>query len=104
MGRTIARLIASVALTGVMVLLLALPALAAGEEIGTAIDRVTAWIRGILIALGILVFIIGAAFFMIEGTTGGQERGKGLMVAAVVAVILGFLAGPIVNLAASFVR
>jgi hypothetical protein len=104
MGRTIARLIASVALTGVMVLLLALPALAAGEEIGTALDRVTAWIRGILIALGILVFIIGAAFFMIEGTTGGQERGKGLMVAAVVAVILGFLAGPIVNLAASFVR
>jgi hypothetical protein len=104
MGRTVARLTASVALTGAALLLLALPALAQGAEIGTAIDRVTAWIRGILIALGILVFIIGAAFFMIEGTTGGQERGKGLMVAAVVAVILGFLAGPIINLAASFVR
>ena len=104
MGRTVARLVVSIALTAVVMLLLALPALAAGEEIGTAIDRVTAWVRGILIALGILVFIIGAAFFMIEGTTGGAERGKGLMVAAVVAVILGFLAGPIVNLAASFVR
>ena len=97
-------LIASVALTGVFLLLLAVPALAAGEEIATGLDRVTAWIRGILIALGILVFIIGAAFFMIEGSSGGAERGKGLMVSAVLAVILGFLAGPIVNLAASFVR
>ncbi|MDQ6741616.1 MAG: hypothetical protein M3072_13985 [Candidatus Dormibacteraeota bacterium] len=104
MGRTVARLTASVALTGAALLLLALPALAQGAEIGTAIDRFTGWIRGILIALGILVFIVGAALFMIEGTTGGQERGKGLMVAAVVAVILGFLAGPIINLAASFVR
>jgi hypothetical protein len=87
-----------------MLCLFALPALAAGEQIGTAIDRVTAWIRGILIAVGILTFIIGAALFMIEGTTGGQERGKTLMVAAVVGVLLGFLAGPIVDLAASFVR
>lgn len=77
-----------------------------GAEINTAIDRITSWIRGILIALGILVFIIGAAFFMIGGSTGSRdgERGKGLMVAAVVAVILGFLAGPIINLSASFVR
>ena len=104
MGRTVARLTASVALTGAALFLLALPALAQGAEIGTAIDRITAWIRGILIALGILVFIIGAAFFMIGGNTGDNERGKGLMVAAVVAVILGFLAGPIINLAASFVR
>jgi hypothetical protein len=89
---------------GAALLLLALPAFAQGGEIGTAIDRVTAWIRGILIAVGILTFIIGAALFMIEGTTGGQERGKTLMVAAVIGVILGFLAGPIVNLAASFVR
>jgi hypothetical protein len=76
----------------------------AADQIGTAIDRATAWIRGILIALGILVFIIGAAFFMIGGTTGDSEKGKGLMVAAVVAVVLGFLAGPLVNLAASFVQ
>jgi hypothetical protein len=104
MGRTVARLTASAALAALVLLLFALPALAAGEQIGTAIDRVTAWIRGILIALGILTFIIGAAFFMIEGTTGGQERGKTLMVAAVIGVLLGFLAGPIVDLAASFVR
>jgi hypothetical protein len=104
MGRTVTRLGASIVLVGATLLLFALPVLAEGAEISTAIDRVTAWIRGILIALGILVFIVGAAFFMIEGTTGGQERGKGLMVAAVVAVILGFLAGPIITLAASFVR
>jgi Type IV secretion system pilin len=104
LGRTVVRLTVSAALAGAILVLFALPALAVGEEIGTALDRITAWIRGILIAVGILTFIVGAAFFMIEGTTGGQERGKTLMVAAVVGVILGFLAGPIVNLAASFVR
>lgn len=88
----------------VLLLLLALPALAAGEQIGTAVDRLTNWVRGLLVAVGILVFVIGAAFFMIEGTTGGQARGKALMVAAVVGVLLGFLAGPIVDLAGSFVR
>ena len=98
------RLTAAVLLTLLLLLLCALPALAAGEQIGTAIDRVTAWIRGLLIALGILAFIVGAAFYMIEHTTGGQERGKTLMVAAIIGVLLGFLAGPIVDLAASFVR
>lgn len=104
MGRTVTRFAAAAGLAALMLLFFALPALAAGEEIGVAIDRITAWIRGILIGLGILVFIIGAAIFMIEGTVGGRERGKALMIAAIIGVLLGFLAGPIVNLAASFVR
>lgn len=104
MGRTVARFAIAAGLSIVALLVLALPALAQGGEISTAIDRITAWIRGILIGLGILVFIIGAGLFMIEGTVGGHERGKTLMVAAIIGVILGFLAGPIVNLVASFVR
>ena len=104
MSRTLARWAAAAGLAALTLLLFALPALAAGEEVGTALDRMTAWIRGILIGLGILTFIIGAGLFMIEGTVGGAERGKTLMVAAIIGVILGFLAGPIVNLAASFVR
>jgi hypothetical protein len=41
---------------------------------------------------------------MIGGTAGYQQRGKTLMVAAVIGVILGFLASPVVNLAATFIR
>jgi hypothetical protein len=80
------------------------PALAAGEEISTTLDRITGWIQGILLSVGILTFVLGAGFYLAEGTIGGQEKGKALMVGAVIGVILGFLARPIVNLAASFVR
>ena len=80
------------------------PALAAGEEINSTLDRITTWIQGILLSVGVLAFVLGAGFYLAEGTVGGQERGKALMVGAVIGVILGFLAKPIVNLAASFVR
>jgi hypothetical protein len=82
----------------------AVPAFAAGEEINTALNRITSWIQGILLSVGILSFVLGAGFYLAEGTIGGQERGKTLMVGAIIGVILGFLASPIVNLAASFVR
>jgi hypothetical protein len=80
-----------------------MPPLGAGEEIGTTLNRIIAWTQSILIPMGILTFIIGIAFLMIGGTA-GHHRGKTLMVAAVIGVILGFLAGPIVNLAATFAR
>jgi Type IV secretion system pilin len=81
-----------------------MPPLGAGEEIGTALNRMIAWTQSILIPMAILTFIVGIVFLMIGGTAGHQQRGKTLMVAAVIGVILGFLAGPIVNLAATFVR
>lgn len=80
------------------------PVLAAGEEINTTLDRITLWVQGVLLSVAVLSFVLGAGFYLIEGTIGGQERGKALMVGAVVGVILGFLARPIVSLAASFVR
>ncbi len=92
------------ALTALLTAAVANPALAAGEEISTALDRITGWVQGLLISVGILAFVLGAGFFLAEGTVGGQERGKALMVGAVIGVILGLLAKPIVNLAASFVR
>ena len=92
------------AVTALVTASMAEPALAAGEEINTTLDRITGWVQGILLSVGVLAFVVGAAFYMAEGTMGGQERGKALMVAAVIGVILGFLARPIVNLAASFVR
>ena len=63
----------------------------------------TDWVRGLLISLGILAFVVGAAFYIFDSTVGGQERGKSFMIAAVGGVMLGLLAGPIVNLAASLV-
>jgi type IV secretory pathway VirB2 component (pilin) len=104
MIRTVIRAGAVAAVTAAFTIAVADPALAAGEEIGTTLDRMTGWIQGILLSVGILSFVLGAGFYLIEGTTGGQERGKALMVGAVIGVILGFLAKPIVNLAASFVR
>ena len=71
--------------------------------INTTITNVTDWVRGLLISLGILAFVIGAAFYIFDSTVGGQERGKSFMIAAVGGVMLGLLAGPIVNLAASLV-
>jgi Type IV secretion system pilin len=71
--------------------------------INTTITNVTDWVRGILISLGILAFVIGAALYIFDSTVGGQERGKSFMIAAVGGVMLGLLAGPIVTLAASLV-
>jgi hypothetical protein len=104
MIRTLLRATAMAAVTSALTVAAADPAFAAGEEISTTLDRLTGWIQGILLSVGILSFVLGAGFYLAEGTIGGQERGKALMVGAVIGVILGFLAKPIVNLAASFVR
>jgi len=104
MIRTVLRVVAVAAVTTVFTALVADSAFAAGEEISTTLDRITSWIQGILLSVGILSFVLGAGFYLAEGSIGGQERGKALMVGAVIGVILGFLAKPIVNLAASFVR
>jgi len=82
-----------------------MPALAAvtSPAINATITNVTDWVRGLLISLGILAFVIGAAFYIFDSTVGGQERGKSFMIAAVGGVMLGLLAGPIVSLAASLV-
>ena len=104
MTRTVLRAAAAAAVSAALTVAVADPALAAGEEINTTLDRITGWIQGILLSVGILSFVLGAGFYLAEGTIGGQERGKALMVGAVIGVILGFLARPIVNLAASFVR
>jgi hypothetical protein len=85
-------------------LLFVSPAFAAGEEIGTALNRMIAWAQTILIPLSILTFIVGVVFLMIGGATPYRQSGKALMMAAVIGLMLGFLAGPIIDLAASFVR
>ena len=94
----------AIGLTALALLLFASPAFAAGEEIGTALNRMIAWAQSILIPLSVLTFIVGVVFLMIGGATGHRQTGKTLMMAAVVGLMLGFLAGPILNLAASFVR
>ncbi len=104
MIRTVFRAATVAAVTAMFTVAVADPALAAGEEINATLDRITGWIQGLLLSVGILSFVLGAGFYLAEGTIGGQERGKALMVGAVIGVILGFLARPIVNLAASFVR
>lgn len=104
MIRTVLRAATVAAMTAGVAIAVAEPAFAAGDQISTALDRMTGWIQGILLSVGILSFVLGAGFYLAEGTIGGQERGKALMVGAVIGVILGFLAKPIVNLAASFVR
>ena len=104
MIRTVLRAAAMATATAAFTVAAADPAFATGEEINTTLDRLTGWIQGILLSVGILTFVLGAGFYLAEGTIGGQERGKALMVGAVIGVILGFLARPIVNLAASFVR
>jgi len=102
MIRTVLRAAAVAAVTAAFTVAVAEPAFAA-DEISNTLDRITGWIQGILLSVGILSFVLGAAFYLAEGTIGGQERGKALMVGAIIGVILGFLARPIVNLAASFV-
>jgi hypothetical protein len=103
MIRTVIRAGAVAVGTALVTIAVAEPAFAA-DEISTTLDRITGWIQGILLSVGILSFVLGAGFYLAEGTIGGQERGKALMVGAVIGVILGFLARPIVNLAASFVH
>ena len=102
--RTVLRATTVAAVTMVFTIAVSDTAFAAGEEINATLDRITGWIQGILLSVGILTFVLGAGFYLAEGTIGGHERGKALMVGAIIGVILGFLAKPIVNLAASFVR
>jgi hypothetical protein len=104
MTRTLLRAAGVAAVAAALTFTVAGDAFAVGEEIGATLDRITGWIQGILLSVGILSFVLGAGFYLAEGTIGGQERGKALMVGAIIGVILGFLARPIVNLAASFVR
>jgi hypothetical protein len=104
MARTVRRAaVASLAL-GLLIGATSTPAFAVtSPAISATITNVTDWVRGILISLGILAFVIGAAFYIFDSTVGGQERGKSFMIAAVGGVMLGLLAGPIVTLAASLV-
>jgi len=90
---------------GILLAATSMPVLAAvsSPAINATITNVTDWVRGLLISLGILAFVIGAAFYIFDSTVGGQERGKSFMIAAVGGVMLGLLAGPIVSLAASLV-
>ncbi|HSR21906.1 MAG TPA: hypothetical protein VLW53_00025, partial [Candidatus Eisenbacteria bacterium] len=74
---------------GLLTVAVAGSAFAAGEEISATLDRITGWIQGILLSVGILSFVLGAGFYLAEGTIGGQERGKALMVGAIIGVILG---------------
>ena len=104
MTRAVLRAATVATVAGLLTVTVTGSAFAAGEEISATLDRITGWIQGILLSVGILSFVLGAGFYLAEGTIGGQERGKALMVGAIIGVILGFLAKPIVNLAASFVR
>jgi hypothetical protein len=95
----IARLTASAGLAVSAVVLFPSWAFAAGEEIWTAMYRMIGWLQGILLPLSVITFIVGIGFFLFD-----RQRGKNLMVAAVLGVILSFLAWPIMNLAVSFAR
>jgi len=105
MARTIRQIALTSLVLGVLLGAASVPVLAAptSPAINTTITNVTDWVRGLLISLGILAFVIGAAFYIFDSTVGGQERGKSFMIAAVGGVMLGLLAGPIVTLAASLV-
>jgi len=105
MARTIRQIALTSLVLGLLLGAASVPVLAAptSPAINTTITNVTDWVRGLLISLGILAFVIGAAFYIFDSTVGGQERGKSFMIAAVGGVMLGLLAGPIVTLAASLV-
>jgi hypothetical protein len=105
MARTVRQIVLASLVLGLLVAVTTVPVLAAvsSPAINTTITNVTDWVRGLLISLGILAFVIGAAFYIFDSTVGGQERGKSFMIAAVGGVMLGLLAGPIVTLAASLV-
>jgi hypothetical protein len=106
--RTIRQLVLASLILGLLLGATCVPVLAAvtavtSPAINATITNVTDWVRGLLISLGILAFVVGAAFYIFDSTVGGQERGKSFMIAAVGGVMLGLLAGPIVSLAASLV-
>ena len=61
--------------------------------------RIIGWLQGILLPLSVITFIVGVGFLLFD-----RERGRNIMVAAVLGVILSFLAWPIMNLAVSFAR
>jgi hypothetical protein len=75
----------------------------AADAIDQTLGNITGWAQGLLISLGVLGFVLGAAFFIFDHTIGGQERGKQFMVGSVGGVVLGLLAGPIVRLFAGLV-
>jgi len=105
MARSVRQIGLATLVLGVLLTATSLPAFAAvsSPAINATITNVTDWVRGLLISLGILAFVVGAAFYIFDSTVGGQERGKSFMIAAVGGVMLGLLAGPIVSLAASLV-
>jgi hypothetical protein len=105
MARTVRQIALASLVLGLLLAVTSAPVLAAvtSPAINTTITNITDWVRGLLISLGILAFVVGAAFYIFDSTVGGQERGKSFMIAAVGGVMLGLLAGPIVNLAASLV-
>ena len=105
MARSVRQIALATLVLGVLLTATSLPAFAAvsSPAINATITNVTDWVRGLLISLGILAFVVGAAFYIFDSTVGGQERGKSFMIAAVGGVMLGLLAGPIVSLAASLV-
>jgi hypothetical protein len=99
--RRVASVWTAVGLVVAGLLLTAQPAFA--DSVGDTLANITSWVQGILIALGVLGFVLGGAFFIFDHTIGGQERGKQFMVGSVGGVMLGLLAGPIVRLFAGFV-
>lgn len=103
--RTTRRVAQALPITAVLLGVSAVSVFAAptSPAINTTITNVTDFVRGLLISLGILAFVVGAALYIFDSTVGGQERGKSFMIAAVAGVVLGLLAGPIVTLAASLV-
>ena len=105
MARTVRQIALASFVLGLLLAVTSVPVVAAvtSPAINATITNVTDWVRGLLISLGILAFVVGAAFYIFDSTVGGQERGKSFMIAAVGGVMLGLLAGPIVNLAASLV-
>src|SRR5262249_38785204 len=92
----------AVVYAGLCVLLTLTPA-AAADAVDQTLGNITGWVQGLLISLGVLGFVLGAAFFIFDHTIGGQERGKQFMVGSVGGVVLGLLAGPIVRVFAGLV-
>src|SRR5262245_60999254 len=92
------RIVIRAVVYGALSVLLTLMPAAAADAIDQTLGNITGWVQGLLISLGVLGFVLGAAFFIFDHTIGGQERGKQFMVGSVGGVVLGLLAGPIVRL------
>jgi hypothetical protein len=91
-----------VGLSGLAMVVYASPALAAGEEVTSALNRAISWILGAILPLAVLMFILGAVLLIAAPTVGGAWRGRTLMITAVLGLILAYLAYPIFNLVISF--